>query len=484
VSGAGAVPQFALAAARESTAELALRERYGLFIGGEWSAADDGATLAAVDPATEATLAHVARGSATDVDRAVRAARRGYDKYWRKLRPAERAKYLFRIARAVAERGAEFALLETLDTGRPIRASREIDLPAVAAHLFYHAGWADKLEWAQHGGERPRALGVVGAIVSSHAPLVAATLRLAPALACGNTVVVKPAEATSLTALRLAQVCEDADLPPGVVNIVTGDAAAGSALVEHPDVDKIAFSGSSETGKAIRRANAGHGRPLSLALGGKAALIVFEDAPFDQALEAIALAIGVESGRAGCSGARLLLQESIAADLTDRLAARIERLRHGDPLDQNTEIGAVVTRAERDRIAAFVRDGVDEGARLVQASWKPPERGFWYPASLFTVQPSHRVAREETAGPVLSIMTFRTPAEAIERANATPYGLSAGLWTSDGALAAYVARRLDVGVVWCNTVNRFDPSAPSGGMKESGLGRDGGVAGLQEYLAR
>jgi aldehyde dehydrogenase (NAD+) len=477
------VPELTLAPAPESTAPVSIRESYGLFVGGEWVAPEGPATFATLNPATEEKLAEVGYAEAIDVDRAVRSARRGYEKYWRKLRPAERAKYVYRIARAITERAREFAVLETLDGGKPIRESRDFDVPQAAAHFFYHAGWADKLAWAVPGAERARPLGVVGAIVPWNFPLLIAAWKIAPALACGNTVVLKPAETTPLSALLLAQVCLEAELPPGVVNVVTGDGRTGAALVDHPDVDKLTFTGSTEVGKAIRRATAGTTKRLSLELGGKSAFIVFDDAPLDQVVEGIVSAIYFNQGHVCCAGSRLLVQENVASEIVDRLRARIATLRHGDPLDKNTDIGAINSRAQRDKIVELVQSGIEEGAVLVQADWTPPERGYWYPASFFTgVQPTYRVAREEIFGPVLSVMTFRTPDEAIERANNLPYGLSAGVWTSSGALALYAAQRLAAGVVWCNTFNQFDPSSPFGGYKESGFGREGGLAGLRAYL--
>ena len=477
------VNDFEYAAAPESTASVALRERYGLFVGGAWVSATDDRSFATVNPATEETLAHVALASPADVDRAVRAARRGYEKYWRKLRGAERAKYVYRIARILSERAREFAVLETLDGGKPIRESRDFDVPQATAHFFYHAGWADKLAWAVDGPDRTRPLGVVGAIVPWNFPLLIAAWKLAPALACGNTVVLKPAETTSLTALALADLCAEADLPPGVVNVVTGDGSTGAALVDHPDVDKISFTGSTEVGKSILRATAGTSKRVALELGGKSAFVVYDDAPLDQAIEGIVSAIYFNAGHVCSAGSRLLVQESVAEDVIERLRARLGTIRHGDPLDKNTDVGAINSRAQRDRIVELVQSGVDEGATLVQHDWKAPERGYWYPASFFTaVQPTHRIAREEIFGPVLSIMTFRTPDEAIERANNLPYGLAAGVWTSSGSLALYTAQRLAAGVVWCNSFNQFDPSSPFGGFKESGFGREGGAAGLRAYL--
>jgi aldehyde dehydrogenase (NAD+) len=478
------LPEFGYSPSLESTAPLQILERYGLFIGGEWIQPAAGGSFATVNPATEEVLAKVAFADATDVDRAVRAARRGYEKYWRKLRPAERAKYIFRIARALTERSRELAVLETLDGGKPIRESRDFDVPQASAHFFYHAGWADKLAWALAGPERVHPLGVVGAIVPWNFPLLIAAWKLAPALACGNTVVLKPAETTPLTALLLAEICAEAELPPGVVNVITGDGRTGAALVEHGGLDKISFTGSTEVGKAIRRETAGKPLRLSLELGGKSALIVYEDAALDQAVEGIVEAIYFNQGHVCCAGSRLLVAESVYEDVVERLRARIATLRHGNPLDKNTDIGAINSRAQRDKIRELVTSGVEEGATLIQASCAFPDRGFWFPASFFTkVQPSYRIAREEIFGPVLSVMSFRTPDEAIERANNLPYGLSAGVWSGSGALAMYTAARLEAGVVWCNTFNRFDPSSPFGGYKESGFGREGGLLGLREYLS-
>ena len=479
-----AAPDLAYVPALESTGSVTLRERYGCYIGGEWVPPAAGVTIATENPATEETLAIVAQADAADVDRAMRAARRGYDKYWRKMRPAERAKYIYRIARLLTERSRELAVVETLDGGTPIRESREFGVPQAAAHFFYHAGWADKLEWAVAGVERARSIGVVGALAPWTFPLLIAAWKVAPALACGNTIVLKPAETTPLSTLLLADICAEADLPPGVVNVVTGDATTGAALVDHPDVDVLSFSGSTEAGKAIRRSTAGSRKRIALELGGKSAFLIFDDAPLDQAVEGVVAAIYYHAGHLCSAGARLFVQESVATDIVERLQERLATLRHGDPLDKNTDIGAINSRRQRDRIADFVTSGIEDGATLVQSPWTPPERGHWYPASFFTnVAPTHRIAREEIFGPVLSIMTFRTPDEGIERANNLPYGLAAGVWTSSGALALYVAQRLASGVVWCNTFNRFDPSSPFGGYRESGFGREGGIAGLRAYLA-
>ncbi len=465
------------------TARPRIREAYGLFVGGKWIDAENGARFSTINPATEQPLAEIAEASVSDVDAAVRSARRAYDKYWCKTKPADRAKYLYRIARAVTERSRELAVLETMNGGKPIKESRDFDVPAVAAHFFYYAGWADKLEWAMRAGREPRALGVCGQIVPWNFPLLMAAWKLAPALACGNTVVLKPAETTPLTALVLAQIVQEADLPPGVVNVVTGAGETGAALVQNAGVDKIAFTGSTEVGKRIYRELAGTRKRLTLELGGKAAQIVFADAALDQAIEGIVQGIYFNQGHVCCAGSRLLVEESALDEVVARLTARIERLRLGDPLDKNTDIGAVNSAAQLDKIRELVASGVAEGARLVQQHCEIPSSGFFYPASFFTgVSASHRIAREEIFGPVLSVMTFRTPDEAVEKANNTPYGLSAGVWTEQGSKSMWVAERLRAGVVWCNTFNRFDPASPFGGYKESGFGREGGVHGLYEYL--
>ncbi|MGB6985753.1 MAG: aldehyde dehydrogenase family protein [Candidatus Aquilonibacter sp.] len=461
-----------------------IREVYGLFIDGRWSAPQSGAYFETVNPASETTLARVAYANEADVDRAVRAARKAYDKYWRKLKPADRAKYIYRIARAITERSRELAVLETMDGGKPIKESRDFDIPAAAAHFFYNAGWADKLEWVMRAGREPQSLGVCGQIVPWNFPLLMAAWKIAPALACGNTVVLKPAETTPLTALALAQIIEEADLPPGVVNVITGDGATGASLVEHPDVDKIAFTGSTEVGKIIARRLGGTDKRLTLELGGKAAHIVFADAPMDQAIEGIVNGIYFNQGHVCCAGSRLLVEERVHDEIVVRLTERLQTLRLGDPLDKNTDIGAINSRAQLEKIEELVRSGVEQGATLVQQQCDLPARGFFFPASFFSnVHPTHRIAREEIFGPVLSILTFRTPDEAVEKANNTPYGLSAGIWTEKGSKNMWVAQRLRAGVVWCNTFNQFDPSSPFGGYRESGFGREGGVHGLFEYLA-
>ncbi|NNM93509.1 MAG: aldehyde dehydrogenase family protein [Candidatus Eremiobacteraeota bacterium] len=473
----------AYAPALEGTRPI-IRTEYGLFIGGKWHAPQSGRYDETIDPAHETAIARVAYGGPEDIARAIRSARKAYERWWAPMKPATRAKYLFRIARAITERSREIAVLESMDGGKPIREARDFDVPTAAAHFFYHAGWADKLEWVLRAGRAPQPLGVCGAIVPWNFPLLMAAWKIAPALACGNTVVLKPAETTPLTALLLAQIAQDADLPPGVLNVVTGDGATGASLVAHPGLDKLAFTGSTEVGREIARALAGRSTRLTLELGGKAAHIVFADAPLDQAIEGVVRGIYFNQGHVCCAGSRLLVEESILDETVARLQQRIDRLRIGDPLDKNTDIGAVNSRAQLERIDELVRSGVEQGATLVQQRCDLPERGYFYRASFFTnVQSSHRIAREEIFGPVLAVMTFRTPEEAIEKANDTPYGLSAGVWTERGSKNMAVAQQLKAGVVWCNTYNRFDPASPFGGFRESGFGREGGIHGLTEYLA-
>jgi aldehyde dehydrogenase (NAD+) len=475
-------PDWAYAPAPESTDIVHLEDRYGLFIGGDFVEAKSGRSFPSINPATEDHLADVAEAGEEDVDLAVAAAREAYESSWRDLPGSERAKYLFRIARQLQERAREFAVLETMDGGKPIKESRDVDLPLAAAHFFYYAGWADKLEYA-FPHVVPRPVGVAAQVIPWNFPMLMASWKLAPALAAGNTVVLKPAETTPLTALLLAQVIRDAELPPGVVNIVTGAGQTGAALTGHPGIDKVAFTGSTEVGKQIQRQLAGSGKRLTLELGGKAANIVFEDAPIDQTVEGIVNGIFFNQGHVCCAGSRLLVQEPVFEELLDKLKARLRTLRVGDPLDKNTDVGAINSRQQLDRIRELVDSGVEEGAVLYQPECVLPERGFWFVPTLFTgVSQSHRIAREEIFGPVLSILTFRTPEEAIEKANNTPYGLSAGIWTDKGSRILWMAERLRAGVVWANTFNRFDPSSPFGGYKESGFGREGGLHGLEPYL--
>jgi aldehyde dehydrogenase (NAD+) len=472
--------RFEYAPAPESRSIVTLRDSYGLFIGGEF--AGGSSVFKTISPATEEVLAEVTHGGPEDVDRAVAAARQAYERVWSVMPGRERGKYLFRIARLIQERSRELAVLETLDNGKPIRESRDVDVPLTAAHFFYHAGWADKLGYAGFGPS-PRPLGVVGQVIPWNFPLLMLAWKVAPALACGNTVVLKPAETTPLTALLFGEICQQADLPPGVVNIVTGDGSTGHALVAHPGIDKVAFTGSTEVGREIARMCAVSGKRLTLELGGKAANVIFDDAPVDQAVEGIVNGIFFNQGHVCCAGSRLLVQESVVDEVMSSLKRRMATLRLGDPLDKNTDVGAINSRAQLDKITDLVASGDSEGAQRWAAPCPLPERGFWFPPTVFTeVSQAHRIAREEIFGPVLSVLTFRTPAEAVEKANNTPYGLSAGVWTEKGSLILWMASRLRAGVVWANTFNRFDPASPFGGYKESGFGREGGRHGLEAYL--
>jgi aldehyde dehydrogenase (NAD+) len=472
---------FEYAPAPESTAIVNIKSSNGLFINGEFTPGH-GTPFKTINPATEEVLAEIAQANQEDVDAAVRAARRAYDKTWSKMPGRDRGKYLFRIARLIQERSREFAVLETMDNGKPIRESRDVDVPVAAAHFFYHAGWADKLEFAGFGS-KPQPLGVAAQIIPWNFPLLMLAWKIAPALATGNTVVLKPAETTPLTAVLFAEICQQADLPPGVVNILTGDGETGRMLVEHPDVNKIAFTGSTSVGQAIQRQIAGSNKRLTLELGGKAANIVFEDAPIDQAVEGIVNGIYFNQGHVCCAGSRLLLQESIAEQTIESLKRRLQTLRLGDPLDKNTDIGAINSREQLNRIIELTKSGDEEGAQRWSPDCVVPEKGFWFAPTVFTnVTQAHRIAREEIFGPVLSVLTFRTPDEAIEKANNTPYGLSAGIWTEKGSRILSMANKVRAGVVWANTFNRFDPASPFGGYKESGFGREGGIQGLGAYL--
>jgi aldehyde dehydrogenase (NAD+) len=468
------------APAPESRDIVALRESYGLFIDGEFVPGKGDGVFKTISPATEEVLAEVTEASEADVDRAVSAARRAYERTWSVMPGRERAKYLFRIARIIQERARELAVLESLDNGKPIRESRDVDIPLAAAHFFYYAGWADKLEHAGFGPD-PQPLGVAGQVIPWNFPLLMLAWKIAPALACGNTVVLKPAETTPLTALLFAEICQQADLPPGVVNIITGAGATGRALVTHPGIDKIAFTGSTEVGKEIARA-AGR-KKVTLELGGKAANIVFADAPVDQAVEGIVNGIFFNQGHVCCAGSRLLVQESVYDEVLASLRRRLATLRLGDPLDKNTDVGAINSPAQLAKIRELSDSGEAEGAERWSAPCELPVKGFWFPPTVFTgVSPAHRIAREEIFGPVLSVLTFRTPAEAVQKANNTPYGLSAGVWTDKGSRILWMASRLRAGVVWANTFNKFDPTSPFGGYKESGYGREGGRHGLEAYL--
>lgn len=469
--------------APEASDYIKIKSRYELFIGGKFVAPHSRRHFDSINPATEEKLAEIADGDAHDVDAAVKAARRAYRNVWGKMNGRERGKYLYRIARLIQEKSRELAVLESMDGGKTIKESRDVDLPLVAAHFFYHAGWADKLEYA-FPGRKPQSLGVAGQIIPWNFPLLMAAWKLAPALACGNTCVLKPAETTSITALHLAEIFQEAELPAGVVNIVTGAGETGRSMVEHPDIDKIAFTGSTEVGKRILHSVAGTKKKLTLELGGKAANIIFEDAPIDQAVEGIISGIYFNQGHVCCAGSRLFVQEGVFGPVIRKLRDRIATLRVGDPLDKNTDIGAINSRMQLDKICELVDSGIRQGARLVQPSVRLPSKGYWYPPSFFTgVTASHRIAQEEIFGPVLSVMTFRTPEEAIERANNTPYGLSAGVWTDKGSKIFKIVNKLRAGVVWANTYNKFDPTSPFGGYKESGFGREGGRHGLLSYLS-
>ena len=469
------------APAPESTSVLNLQKEYGLFIGGEF-VDGHGSAFATVSPSTEEVIATVAEATEADVDKAIAAARKAYDKTWSRMSGSERGKYLFRIARILQERARELAVAETLDNGKPIRETRDVDIPLVAAWFFYYAGWADKLEYAG-AGPNPKALGVAAQIIPWNFPLLMLAWKIAPALAAGNTVVLKPAETTPLTALLFAEICQQADLPAGVVNIVTGAGATGAALVAHPDINKVAFTGSTPVGRNIAQTLAGSSTKVTLELGGKGANIIFDDAAIDQAIEGVVSGIFFNQGHVCCAGSRLLVQENIHDDVVSRLQRRLSTLRLGDPLDKNTDIGAVNSKAQLARITELANSGDEEGAHRWSAACEIPAKGFWFPPTVFTdVQTSHRIAREEIFGPVLSVMTFRTPDEAVAKANNTPYGLSAGIWTEKASRMLAIADKLRAGVIWANTFNKFDPASPFGGYKESGYGREGGRHGLFPYL--
>ena len=467
--------------APESTDHIRIDEQYDLFIGGEFVSPQSGRYFETVNPATEETLSSVAMAEAADVDQAVAAARKAL-RPWQRLGAAERGKYIYRIARTLQERSREFATIESLDGGKPIRESRDIDIPLAAAHFFYYAGWADKLEYA-FPGRRAVPLGVAGQIIPWNFPLLMAAWKIAPALACGNTVVLKPAETTPLTAMKLAELIRDAGVPPGVVNIVTGAGETGAALVEHGDVDKIAFTGSTAVGRHIQRSLAGTGKKYTLELGGKAANVIFEDAAIDQAVEGIVNGIFFNQGHVCCAGSRLFVQESIADEVVAKLRDRMETLIVGDPLDKNTDIGAINSAQQLETIDSYLKIGRDEGAEMYQSSCPVPDRGYWCRPTLFTgVSQSNRVVQEEIFGPVLAIQTFRTLEEGITKANNTPYGLSGGVWTDKGAKIFKMTQSIRAGVVWANTFNKFDPTSPFGGYKESGVGREGGLHGLDAYV--
>lgn len=470
------------APAPESTAHVQIDKQYELFINGKFTPPRQRKYFVTSNPATEEKLARIALADKSDINRAVRAARKAYEDVWSPMPAKERAKYIFRIARALQERAREFSVIETLDGGKPIRESRDIDIPLAAAHFFYYAGWADKLKYA-FPGAKVSALGVAGQIIPWNFPLLMAAWKIAPALACGNTVVLKPAETTSLTALKLAELLQDIDLPPGVVNIVTGAGETGAALVQHPDINKIAFTGSTNVGRAIMKNIAGSDKKYTLELGGKAANIIFADAPIDQAVEGIVNAIFFNQGHVCCAGSRLLVQESVAEEVIHKLKERMETLIIGDPLDKNTDIGAINSKAQLDKISSYLKIGKKEGGEMHQSSARLPRKGYWCRPTIFTgMAQSNRVVQEEIFGPVLAIQTFRTASEAIAKANNTPYGLSGGVWTDKGSKIFKVTSAINAGVIWANTFNKFDPASPFGGYKESGVGREGGAHGLSAYL--
>jgi acyl-CoA reductase-like NAD-dependent aldehyde dehydrogenase len=473
---------FEYANAPESKAIAKIASSYDLFIGGKFVKPKKGKSFNTINPATEEILAKIAYADKLDIDLAVASARSAYTKVWSKLPAKERGKYLYRIARILQERAREFAVVETLDNGKPIRESRDTDIPLAAAHFFYHAGWADKLEYAGFGN-KPKPLGVVGQIIPWNFPLLMLAWKIAPALATGNTVVLKPAETTPLTALLFAEVCQQAGLPDGVVNIITGDGITGAALVNHPDVNKIAFTGSTEVGKAIARSIAATKKSATLELGGKAANIIFEDAAIDEAVEGVVNGIFFNQGHVCCAGSRLLLQENVMDEVLEKLKKRMSLIRVGDPMDKNTDLGAINSSEQLKRIKELASTGDAEGANRWSPECKLPSKGYWFAPTIFTgVSQSHRIAREEIFGPVLSVLTFRTPAEAIEKANNTMYGLSAGIWSDKGSKILWAAKQLKAGVIWSNTFNKFDPASPFGGYKESGWGREGGRHGLAGYL--
>lgn len=470
------------APAPEGTEHIQLKDQYGLFINGKFVAPTGAKYFDTINPSTEKKIASIAEAGVADVDKAVKAARTAYDKVWSKMPPSERAKYIYRIARIIQEKARELAVIESMDGGKPIRESRDIDVPLAAAHFFYYAGWADKLEFA-FPGKSAMPLGVAGQIIPWNFPLLMAAWKIAPALACGNTVVLKPAETTPLTALKLAEILQEADLPPGVVNIVTGAGATGAAIVNHPGIDKVAFTGSTEVGKMIQKALAGSGKKYTLELGGKAANIIFEDAAIDQAVEGVVNGIFFNQGHVCCAGSRLFVQEGIAREVLRKLKDRISTLIVGDPLDKNTDVGAINSRAQLNKIKSLVQAGIKEGGECWQSDCELPSKGFWFRPTLFTgVAQSHRIVQEEIFGPVLAIQTFRTLEEVVEKANNTPYGLSGGVWTDKGSKIFKVTGKIKAGVLWANTYNKFDPTSPFGGFKESGVGREGGLHGLYPYV--
>ena len=470
------------APAPESTGHINIKKRYELFIDGKWIKPSSKKYFDTTSPSTEEKLAEIAEANEADVDKAVKAARKAYENVWSKMAPKERAKYIFRIARMMQERARELAVIESMDGGKPIRESRDVDVPLAANHMFYYAGWADKLEYA-FPHQEPKPLGVAGQIIPWNFPLLMAAWKLGPALACGNTVVLKPAETTSLTALKLAEIIEESGLPAGVVNIVTGAGATGAAIVNHKDVNKVAFTGSTGVGKIIQKAIAGTDKKCTLELGGKSANIIFEDAPIDQAVEGIVNGIFFNQGHVCCAGSRLFVQESVADVVIQKLKDRLENLIVGDPLDKNTDIGAINSKEQFDTVAKYIKIGKNEGAEIYQPSCSMPKKGYFCKPTLFIgTSQSHTIVQEEIFGPVLAIQTFRTVDEVIDKANNSPYGLAAGVWTDKGSKIFNLTTKMKAGVVWANTYNKFDPTSPFGGYKESGFGREGGIHGLDAYL--
>ena len=469
------------ASAPENTDHIVLQEQYDLFINGEFIKSDSRKYFKSINPATGEVIASISEANKNDVDLAVASARKAF-KSWSKIEPKERAKYIFRIARMIQERAKEFAIIESIDGGKPIRESRDVDIPLAASHFFYYAGWADKLEYA-FPNQTPKPLGVAGQIIPWNFPLLMAAWKIAPAIACGNTVVLKPAETTSLTALKLAEIIQESGLPKGVVNIVTGAGKTGAEIVNHPDIDKIAFTGSTQVGKLIQESIVGTQKKSTLELGGKGANIIFEDAAIDQAVEGIINAIFFNQGHVCCAGSRLFIQESVAEIVIDKLKDRMSSLIVGDPLDKNTDIGAINSKEQLETINNYIKLGKEEGGEIYQPTCNVPNTGYWCPPTLFlNVSQSHTVVQEEIFGPVLAIQTFRTIDEVIEKANNTPFGLSAGVWTEKGAKIFKLTQELNAGVVWANTYNKFDSTSPFGGYKESGFGREGGLHGLISYL--
>ncbi|MDP7027274.1 MAG: aldehyde dehydrogenase family protein [Candidatus Marinimicrobia bacterium] len=468
--------------APESTNLIEIKERYPLFIKGKFLEPQSGRYFSTINPATEKKLSEVAVANQTDVDFAVKSARNAYKNVWSKMPPKERSKYIYRIARVLQERGREFAVIESMDGGKPIRESRDIDIPLAVAHFFYYAGWADKLEYA-FPGRKANGLGVAGQIIPWNFPLLMAAWKIAPALACGNTIVLKPAETTPLTAMKLAELLQDIDLPPGVVNIITGAGDTGIKIVDHPDINKIAFTGSTDVGKIIQKSLAGTQKKYTLELGGKAAHIIFDDAAINQAVEGIINGIFFNQGHVCCAGSRLYVQEGVAEEVISKLKDRMETLIIGDPLDKNTDIGAINSKMQLKKIMEITQSGEDEGGVLFQSKCTTPKSGYWFkPTLISNVAQSSRVVQEEIFGPVLAVQTFRTVDEVIEKANNTPYGLSGGVWTDKGAKIFKITKQIQAGILWANTFNKFDPTSPFGGFKESGMGREGGIHGLYPYV--